>query len=203
MTGVIFATAREAAPFLQLAGQQRLNAGAPALYGRREHQDMVTLISGMGPEAAKIAARTAIEAYGARRLVNAGICGALLSGSPWIPGTVFAVSRVRAVGMSGCAPSWVIDCDRRAWDKLPAADLVTRAKPLFDTAQRKKLACWGALVDMEGAAIAGVAHENDLPCALIKGITDLVTEGGRADLHRRLESVSGLIADILAAELIQ
>ena len=202
MTVVIFATDREAAPFLALAGQQRLKQGRPAIFGRRNRGGMVTLVSGMGPKAAREAARTAIEECGARRLVNAGVCGALHSGSPWLPGTVFAVQHARSVENQTSAPSRAIDCDCSGWYRLPTAELVTRSHPLFDAALRKKLARWGTLVDMEGAAIAALAHDRGLPCTLIKGITDLATEGGRDDLHRRLVSVSRRIAEVLATGLI-
>ncbi len=203
MTAVIFATAREAAPFLTLAGQPPCEKGSrPAILGRQDRSGVVTLISGMGPEAARAATLTAIEECGARRLVNAGICGALHSGSRWEPGAVFAVERARTIEDQASAPSRVIDCDRSGWAHLPVADLVTRARPLFDGALRTKLSRWGALVDMEGAAIAALAHDRGLPCTLIKGITDLATEGGRDDLHRRLDSVSSRIAEVLAAGLM-
>ncbi len=79
---------------------------------------------------------------------------------------------------------------------------MTTPVPIFDTRRRNDLAHWGALVDMEGAAIAAVANAEGLPCALIKGITDFAAEGGRADLQRRLAGVSRRIAEVLAAVLI-
>ena len=60
MTGVIFATRREAVPFLALAGQERIQDGTPAVFGRGTRQGMITLVSGMGPAAAAAAARAAI-----------------------------------------------------------------------------------------------------------------------------------------------
>ncbi len=203
MTAIIFATDREAAPFIALADQQPLREAHPAIFGRRDGPNgPVTLISGMGPAAARLAARTAIEDWGAGRLINAGICGALRSGLAWLPGKVFAVANVRTAGNPPGLPSDPIACDHGAWPHLPPADLVTRSSPLFDAGLRKQLACWGDLVDMEGAAIAEMAHDRGLPCTLIKGITDLATEGGRADLHRRLTGVSRRIAEILAAGLM-
>lgn len=202
MIAVIFATAKEAAPFLHLTGQQRLTARQPAIFGRRDHNGIFTMISGMGPAAARVAACTAVEAHGAERLVNAGICGALRSVPPWLPGAVFAVARARAIGGTAHTLTNAIDCDRRTWDQLPAADLVTTPRPLFDTGLRQKLARWGTLVDMEGAVIAEWANDQGLPCTLIKGITDFATEGGRADLQRRLASVSRRIAEVLAAGLM-
>ena len=58
------------------------------------------------------------------------------------------------------------------------------------------------LVDMEGGAIAAMARAQGVPCTLIKGITDGAEEGGRDDLHRRLQSVSRRIAEVLAAGLL-
>ncbi len=202
MTAVIFATDREAAAFIALADQQILREEKPTIFGRRDGcNGLVTLISGMGPAAARLAARTAIEGWGAGRLINAGICGALRSGPNWLPGRVFAVANVRTVGSQPGSPSRPIACDPGYWSHLPLADLVTRPRPLFDAGLRKKLTRWGDLVDMEGAAIAEVAHDMKLPCTLIKGVTDLATEGARADLHRRLAGVSRRIAGILVAGL--
>ena len=203
MNAVIFATDREAAPFIALADQQPLRLEKPAIFGHRDRRNgLVTLISGMGPAAARLAARTAIEDWGAGRLINAGICGALRSGPTWLPGNVYTVAKVRAVLRAPCSPSGPIACDPSAWPHLPSADLVTRPSPLFDAGLRKQLARWGDLVDMEGANIAEMARERGLPCTLIKGITDLATEGERADLHRRLAGVSRRIAEILAVGLV-
>ncbi len=201
MTGVIFATDKEAAPFLALAGWQRPRNCDPAIWGNEDGDDVFALISGMGPAAARAAAHSAIETHGAQRLVNAGICGALLSDPPWRPGAVFAVSRARRIDSTALTPSGAVACDCKAWPQLPSAELVTTSTPLFDAERRKHLARWGALVDMEGAAIAAVANAAGLPCTLIKGITDFAAEGGRADLHRRLARVSRRIAEVLMAGL--
>lgn len=202
MTAIIFATYREAAPFLELTGHRLLRKGPPAVFGLPAPCRLRTLVCGMGPAAAKAAARSAVEEYGARRLINAGICGALRTGPPWLPGAVFAVKRARTANGQGTAPSMAVDCDWRRWPSLPTADLVTRPSPVFDAGLRRKLARWGMLVDMEGGAIAAMARAQGVPCTLIKGITDGAEEGGRDDLHRRLQSVSRRIAEVLAAGLL-
>ena len=202
MIGVIFATRREAAPFLALAGQARIHDGIPAVFGQGGCPGMITLVSGMGPTAAASATRAAIEEHGVERLVNAGICGALQTGPPWLPGAVFAVTHARTVDGQRAAPSCAVDCDCHGWHKLPTAALVTRPRPVFDAGLRQELARWGMLVDMEGGAIAAFARERGVPCTLIKGITDGAEEGGRDELHRRLDGVSGRIARILAAGLL-
>lgn len=203
MTGLIFATVREAAPFLHLTGQPQRKHPLPAFYTGRQSSGVLTIVSGMGPVAAGVAARRAIEDYGARRLINAGICGALRSGSAWMPGALFVIRRATTVDCAASVQTGVVDCACQTWEGLPAADLVTCDQPLFDAALRDALAAWGALVDMEGAAIASVARDRGLPCTLIKGITDFAAEGERADLHRRLEGVSRQIAEVLMAGLNQ
>lgn len=203
MTGVIFATVREAAPFLHLTGQRQKEQPLPAFY-RDQHSDgVLTIISGMGPKAAGVAARAAIADYSVRRLVNAGICGALRSGSDWMPGAVFIVNRATTVDFTAGSRIGAFDCDCQSWHRLPAADLVTCDRPLFDAGLRDRLAVWGALVDMEGAAVAAVASDGSIPCTLIKGITDFAAKGERAELHRRLDGVSRQIAEILLAGLNQ
>ena len=201
MIGVIFATEKEAAPFLALTGQRRPRDGCPAIWGNPDGDGIFTMISGMGPASARVAAHNAIKTHGAQRLVNAGICGALRSDPPWLPGAVFAVSRARRIGSRALTPSRAVSCDDKAWYRLPSAELVTTPTPVFDAQRRLQLARWGALVDLEGAAIAAVASAAGLPCTLIKGITDFASEGGRADLQRRLARVSRRIAEVLAAGL--
>lgn len=203
MTGVIFATDKEAAPFFKLTGRRRPRNCCPAIWGNPHEDGIFTIISGMGPAAARAAAHSAIAVHGAQRLVNAGICGALHSDPPWLPGAVFAISRARTIGSTALTPSRAVACDCEAWHQLPSAELVTTPTPLFDAERRKQLARWGALVDMEGAAIAAVASAAGLPCTLIKGITDFASEGGRADLQRRLDRVSRHIAEVLAAGLAE
>ena len=202
MTGVIFATDKEAAPFLKLSGQHRLGDGSAAIFHNPVHEGFFTMICGMGPAAAKAAAQSAIVERGAQRLVNAGICGALQSDPLWRPGAVFTVSRARAIDGREGILSKALVCDTRAWPQLPSADLVTTPAPLFNANRRNVLARWGALVDMEGAAIAGVAKAEGLPCTLIKGITDFADEAGRNDLQRRLAGVSRRIAEVLGAVLM-
>lgn len=202
MTAIIFATAKEAAPFLDLTGHHLLREGPPAVFGLSTRRRMLTLVCGMGPAAAEAAARVAVKEHGARRLVNAGICGALRTGPPWLPGAVFAVKRALTADGQGTAPSGAIECDCRGWTHLPLAELVTRPCPVFDAGLRRKLARWGTLVDMEGAAIAAIAKARGVPCTLIKGITDGADADGRDALHRRLGSVSARIAEILAAGLL-
>ncbi len=201
MIGVLFATVREAAPFLDLIGQRQREQPLPLFYSDLKSDGLLTVISGMGPKAAGAAARLAIEDYGVRRLVNAGICGALRTGSDWVPGGVFVVRRASAIDLAYGSQTGALDCDRLAWHCLPAADWVTCDRPLFNAELRGQLAAWGALVDMEGASVAAVARDGGVPCTLIKGITDFAAEGERASLHRRLEGVSRQIAKILLAGL--
>ena len=169
----------------------------------RPIDNVFAIIGGMGPEAAKVATQRAIEDYGARRLVNAGICGALRTGRAWVPGAVFVINQAIAIDLTTLAPTGAVDCDGQAWDCLPTANLVTCDRPLFDSGLRDELASWGALVDMEGAAVAAVARDKGRPCTLIKGITDFAAEGERIELHRRLANVSRQIAEVLVAGLHQ
>ena len=61
MIGILFATEMEAKPFLE----------------RGEPENTVTVISGMGMEAARIATERLIREHGCTSIINAGVCGAL------------------------------------------------------------------------------------------------------------------------------
>ncbi len=84
---------------------------------------------------------------------------------------------------------------------LPGASLISVTEPVFGGARRTRLAATADLLDMEGHAIAGAAVRHGIPCTLIKGVSDLATDGGREDLQRNLQPVSQAVAECLVAGL--
>ncbi|MEA2068066.1 MAG: hypothetical protein U9P12_02585, partial [Verrucomicrobiota bacterium] len=76
MIGILFSTAAEARPFLD----------------RGEPEGTVTVISGMGMEAARIATEELIEKHEITTIINAGVCGALINRLE--RGAVYRVSMV-------------------------------------------------------------------------------------------------------------
>ena len=169
-TGILFATEMEADSFLE----------------KMKPDHCIVTISGMGMEAACSATRRLIEEQGIRRIVNAGICGAL--DDTLARGSVFFVSKI-----------WTEDqCDNVSLQHRPNSKrLVTVDRPVFQTDRKEKLATFADLVDMEGFVIAKLCQEHNIPCVLIKGVTDFGDPKGKADIKRHITFVSKKVTEAL------
>ncbi len=196
MIGVVFATHREARPFLARSGAKAVASAPFALY-RLDTLPVWVAVSGMGKVSAALAVQMLIRERHCRRILNAGICGALVDRHDLAPGNVFRISAVSEGQPGPGTPSDAALCSGDLWQELPQARLVTVEQPVFDPNVRRRLAAWGELVDMEGAVIAWVAHLYGVPWDIIKGITDMAGHGGQAHLHDNLATVSENIAEHL------
>lgn len=204
MVGIVFATRREAAPFLSQLSADRLTE-RPFLTFRKDvvsHGAFVTVISGMGKVAAAIAATHLVLVHRVTTLISAGLCGRLAVDNRWSVGDLF---RIDTAVESDCdrfgKEAQRVECNAQWFSQFDAARLVTQDRPVFDTSRRDQLAGIGDLADMEGAAVARVAGFYGIPCAMIKGISDAADENGRQDVASHIDRVSGRIADALAREL--
>ncbi len=201
MIAIVFATAREAAPFMQRHYcKPEIKPGPVELYACRTAGGRKALVClcGMGKVAAALAAQWLFLSFRCAAVINAGACGALKSGSRWRPGDVFQIRQAvegdhrlpeRSPEVHVCSPLPRSD--------LPATDLVTVDSPLFDDLQRERLAALGSLVDMEGAAVARAAGIYGRPVYLLKGITDFASGGQRAMLYENIDAVSVRLAEVV------
>ncbi|RKX36966.1 MAG: hypothetical protein DRP64_17860 [Verrucomicrobia bacterium] len=171
MIGILFATEMEAKPFLD----------------RGEAAGTVVLVSGMGMEAARIAAEKLIRENGCTTIINAGVCGALNDSLER-----GSVHRVLSVGVDGTTGSVVLG--------KKGLRLVTVEKPVFQPDRKKELSKQADLVDMEGYAVARVCKEHNISCIMVKGVTDFGDGNGKADIQKHIDSVSKAVADAIALE---
>ncbi len=204
MLGIVYATRREADPFLSRVGAQE-RPGTPLStfeIAGGTAVDAVVVVSGMGKVAAALAAAHLVLADGVCGLINAGLCGLLTGRHGWCVGELLRIDTAMEGDCDrfGC-PEVPVACTGPWFAQLPAARLVTCDRPVFDRRRREQLAGLGDLVDMEGAAVARVAQRYDVPCALIKGISDAADETGRRDLAGRIDRISERLGDLLAREL--
>jgi len=113
------------------------------------------------------------------RIVNIGTCGALRDE---IPNGVYEIDRVHKHDFQVVMESDI------AFDALPR-EITPATTGLFPTAQlatgdtfvedsvtRDRIAASAGLVDMEGYAVAAVAHRFDLPVTLLKQVSDRANE---------------------------
>ena len=179
MIGIVFATIREAQPFLQKLGESVHN--------------IIVCICGMGPESAGREVRQLLKNHKIDSVINAGIAGAL--NINFHIGQVVSVSKV----VNWPANSYYIPDGANLWSDLPSAVLITSADPVFDNALRSQMVKLADIVDMEGAAIAHVCQEAKIKFSAIKAISDLAGENDRERLFENIDALSVKIAEILYA----
>jgi 4-hydroxybenzoate polyprenyltransferase len=213
MVGFVFATYREAKLFLCQVNAWKINDEPFSCFEfsfSNMQEKGIVLISGMGKEKAGLATRYLITSYHVSIVINAGICAATIDKIE--VGEVFRVVQVSEVN-SQCSPaqqdiSGSENKFQRIANKLPSlglpeARLITVDTPVFEPKQRKEIRKWGELIDMEGAAIADVCAEHDIPCYLVKGVTDHADHNGKQAIQDNIETVSEKIAQKLISALPQ
>jgi 4-hydroxybenzoate polyprenyltransferase len=196
VTGLIFATRREAEPLLQRFRTRAVDGAELPLFelvGSDGKVSSLLVIAGIGPDAGARAARYLIETWQITRIVNAGICGA--ASDAVAVGTVLRVDQTR---LEDEQPT---PCASSAWAELPGARLTTCQQPVFDAERRQEIARWGELVDMEGAAIVSTCRQLGIPAHLIKGVSDRADAAGKRAVEENIDRVSQQVADVLAEGL--
>lgn len=201
MTGILFASSREAQPFIVMSEAAEVSDFPFRLYAVREPR-LTVAISGMGKVAAALAVQFLIREQGIRRIVLGGTCGALTDDPLFQPGRIFRITQASEGAAGPGIPSAPVPCDTTLWEQLPSATLVTVERPVFDGQSRQDLVEFGDLVDMEGAVAARVAAMYGAPCTIIKGVTDFAGDGQRQMLHENLDEVSLALANVLWKELL-
>ncbi|MFL2877118.1 MAG: UbiA-like polyprenyltransferase [Pontiellaceae bacterium] len=170
MIGVLFATEMEAAAF----------------QNRDVSDDVVVKVAGeMGLEAARIAAEELVEA-GATTIINAGVCAALHNRVE--RGSVYRISTVITEELKAAVNVGV---------GLGLKKLVSVEEPLYQADRKRELARQYDLVDMEGYAVARVCETHQIPCILIKGVTDFGDTKAKKDIKTHIAPVSETVADAI------
>jgi len=170
MIGIHFATPMEAQPFL--------DRGVP-------EGCLVEISEEMGLEAARLATEKMVE-KGCTTIINAGVCGALSNRLE--RGGVYRVSMVSMEELKAAVNVGV---------GIGLKRLVSVQEPVFQAERKKELSKYGELVDMEGYAVARVCEEHDIPCILLKGVTDFGDVNGKEDIQKHIGPVSETVADAI------
>lgn len=170
MIGIHFATTMEAQPFL--------DRGVP-------EGCVVEISEQMGLEDARIATEKLVE-KGCKTIINAGVCGAL--NNRLERGGVYRVSMVSMEELKAAVNVGV---------GIGLKRLVSVQEPVFQPERKKELSKMGDLVDMEGYAVARVCEEHNIPCVLLKGVTDFGDANGKEDIKKHIAPVSETVADAI------
>ena len=136
MIGILFATEMEARPFLE----------------RGEPEDTVTVISGRGMEAARVATEKLIKEQGCTAIINAGVCGAL--NNRLERGAVYRVSMVSTEHLKAAVNVGVgiglkrlvtveepVACVVRTHDAEPSTGVLELDLESFHLADEDRFAC--------------------------------------------------------------
>ncbi|MDF7805817.1 UbiA-like polyprenyltransferase [Pontiellaceae bacterium B12219] len=170
MIGILFATQMEAQPFL--------DRGVPGGV-------VVEIQDEMGLETARIYTEKLVE-KGCTTIINAGVCGAL--NNRLVRGGVYRVSMVSTEELKAAVNVGI---------GMGLKRLVSVEEPVFDPKRKKELSKYGELVDMEGYAVARVCEAHDIPCILIKGVTDFGDGNGKDDIQKHITPVSETVAEAI------
>lgn len=213
MIGFLFATIKEAKPFLHHVNARKIN---DELFESYEfsctdlRENGVVLICGMGKKVAGSATEYLITKHHVNVVINAGICAAAVDKIGI--GKVFRVSQVREETQENLQrqkETYVLEIEHQgrneilSLEHLPEARLTTVDTPVFKTEQKEQIGSWGELIDMEGAAIARVCAEDHIPCYLVKGISDHADHNGKQAIQDNIETVSEKVAQELINALPQ
>lgn len=204
MVGIVIATLREAQPLLDRTAAEAV-AGCPIdlfrMGGARQPYGWVA-ISGMGKVAAAIAATHLAVDRRVAALISAGVCGCLKPQDGYSVGDLIRITAAVEGDCDRCGQGEpTLSCDAGWFRNRPEGRLVTCDRPVFDAERRARMAALGDLIDMEGAAVARVAHRYDIPCGMIKGISDSADEAGRDLLAKTIDRIAVRIAAALIEEL--
>ncbi|MFL2859630.1 MAG: UbiA-like polyprenyltransferase [Pontiellaceae bacterium] len=167
MIGIIYATEKEAEP----------------LYSFNLNKSIKIKISGIGLESARIAAEELID-QGAKIIINPGICAGLHNRVK--RGHVYRISSVVTEELKAAVNIGL---------GFSLKKLVSVDEPLHQEKRKKELAREYDLVDMEGYAIARVCEKYDIPCVLLKAVTDFGDSFAKKDIQNYLNPVSKTLAE--------
>jgi len=196
--GLIVATQREAQPLIDALGATPV-IGAPVELHRfpasGPRPEGLIVVSGMGKTRAAEATEYVIARRGVTHVISVGICGALSEGLT--PGTLLNIT----AAIDGDHVPTRHSCDHAAWAHLPPACLATVNEPVFEADRRAALAAHADVVDMEGLAVAAVGDRLGMPVTMLKGVSDLADDRGKADILANIDSVSAALASVVAEGL--
>ncbi|MCX5814730.1 MAG: hypothetical protein NTX75_00610 [Proteobacteria bacterium] len=182
MIGVIMATMLEADPFISLLALQERETGPFRLYG---NERMRLIISGIGKTNAAMASTYLIRTFEPKCLCNLGAAGA--TDSQCLPGECYHISRVMEPDRPDLKTG--IPCRHLPdmLDSFPAAILATQDRPIRRSSERRRIAPYAQLVDMEGAAIVQTCRCFHVKCYLFKFVSDTPDHHMSSDIIRNIE----------------
>jgi adenosylhomocysteine nucleosidase len=167
---VTFAVRAEFAPWQRRRNFMRLPGGAPVFEAAFGGAKVRAILTGMGPDHARNAARTAF-AYRPDICISTGLAGSLRDGDR--PGDIVAARLVSEAGEPVAVASHrellsvAVDCGARQIERLATSrTLVAQA------GEKRRLGNQAEAVDMESYTILAEAARSGVPAVAIRAISD-------------------------------
>lgn len=197
MTGIVFATAEEAAPFLNRYERGRFRGLAE---GESLHDDEVLVsLVGVGKIKATLRTERLLQNHRLQRLIHIGTCTALNEafsiGTSVVASQVFEGDRVELA--TPTYPRMPLDVPFKS---LPKATLVTQDHTVQGEAEKTYWQRIADVSDMCGYAIAYVAATHGVRCHIVKVVTGHFHQNDK-NFRETLAVACESMADFLLGEL--
>ncbi len=193
LTALVFATPIEAELAIEHLQAKPVNNHHHLLTGvhPESRQKIVLLITGMGLKPAYTAMISLLTTQPISKVINLGVAGSL---QPNLQ--ISDLCTINCARMEETPDKLFQDFNKielAPLPHLPQHRLVSVHTPLFENKRRAKLATNADLVDMEGAAIAWSCQQHNIPCQMLKGITDFAGAEDKNTLYKNLSKVSNAL----------
>lgn len=197
MTGIIFATEEEAAPFLEAYKRGRFDdlREGDTLFD----DEIFVSLTGLGKIKATLRTERFFQSHHPERIIHAGTCTAL--SDDYAVGDLVAADQVfegdRIELAAPTYPRMPLDV---LFDDLPTGTLVTQDHVAADRSEKSYWQRIADMSDMTGYAVAYVAATHGVPCHIVKAVTGHISDENqefRRNLRSACKTVSGFLVDKL------
>ncbi len=193
MTGIIFATEEEAAPFLEEYKRGRFDdlREGDTLFD----DDIFVSLTGLGKIKATLRTERFFQDHRPQRIIHAGTCTAL--NESFSVGDLVAADEVfEGDRIELAAPTYPRMPLEVLFDDLPMGTLVTQDHVAVDHSEKSYWQRIADMTDMTGYAVAYVAATHGTPCHIVKAVTGHISENSqefKKNLVRACRTVSAFL----------
>lgn len=208
--GIIFACETESKPFrnwLKERGHTLFIGGSKIYTEKSALSEISVTVSGMGKKSASTSAQILIG-FGSKLLINCGTAGAI-NPERQVGQIIIANKIMEEKGSATVTdPSLIQTClravKRLGWtDRVFVGPVITAEREVKEKAQKEMLyqKFQAECVNLEGIGVARTCRLHQIPCLVIKGISDLSCPDTREEFFKNVKGVSQDMATLLISLL--
>ncbi len=155
------------------------------------------VVSGMGKINAAAATSWVLTFMQCGLLINGGASGALDESCPL--GSIYSISSVIDYDRPHLKSGKPYRYDPAIAPSLKTTTLATCNIPAIDPLQRKNLAGYAKLIDMEGSAVVHTCRKFDVPCYLVKYVSDTPHHVHNGDIVKNIKEHGWILASTIGS----